>query len=114
MKIMNRKEFLELEGDVLFSRYHDGNLGELEIKGGTFGEDDFTCQTVATSIDTGGNGMFFEELFRSEETGEELKMDFDCLGRDGLYDQNQLFAVWSAADVRGLIARLGRLDGVSD
>lgn len=55
-----------------------------------------------------------EALLRGEATGEDLAMDFDCLGRDGLFDRNQLFAVWSADDVRGLIARLGRLNGVAE
>lgn len=114
MKIINRKEFLALEGSVLFSRYHDGKIGALEIKGSTFGEVDFTCQTVATSIGAFGNGLLFEEIAKMEENGEDVAMDFDCLGRDALFDEHQLFAVWSAEDVRSLIARLARLHGVAE
>jgi hypothetical protein len=33
-------------------------------------------------------------------------MDFDCQGRDGLFDAAQLFAVWEPQDVAVLIARL--------
>lgn len=107
MRIMNRDEFLAIEGEVLFSRYHDGAFGDLEIKGGTFGEIDFTCQTLSTSLQAVGD-EFFDEISRGEETGGDMAMDFDCLGRDGLYDQNQKFAVWSADDVKALIARLSR------
>jgi len=114
MKIINRKEFLALEGSVLFSRYHDGQIGDLEIKGGTFGGVDFTCQTVSTSIGSFDGAMLFEQIARMEETGVDLAMDFDYMGRDALFDEHQLFAVWSADDVRGLIARLVRLEGVAD
>lgn len=107
MRIMNRDEFLAIEGEVLFSRYYDGSFGDLEIKGGTFGKIDFTCQTLATSLQAVGDG-FFDEISRGEKTGGDMPMDFDCLGRDGLYDQNQKFAVWSADDVQALIARLSR------
>ncbi len=33
-------------------------------------------------------------------------MDFDCLSRDGCFDQNQLFIIWEAKDVKQLIDRL--------
>lgn len=114
MRIMNRKEFLALEGQVLFSRYYDGQLGELEIKGGTFGEVDFTCQTIATSLEWAGDGNLHEQLSQAEQSGEDVAMDFDFLGRDGLYVENQLFAVWSTSDTRAFIAKLNQLDGVGD
>ena len=49
-----------------------------------------------------------------EEDGEDVAMDFDCLGRDALFEEHQLFAVWSAEDVRSLIARLAKLHGVAE
>ena len=33
-------------------------------------------------------------------------MDFAYEGRDGLFDKDQLFAVWSIRDIRSLIDRL--------
>jgi len=35
-----------------------------------------------------------------------LTMDFDSYGRDGLFDGDQLFAVWESNDVKALIERL--------
>ncbi len=33
-------------------------------------------------------------------------MDFDCQGRDGCFDEDQLLAVYSRSDVEALMARL--------
>jgi hypothetical protein len=35
-------------------------------------------------------------------------MDFEYEGRDGLFEEGQLFAVWEKADVASLIERLRR------
>lgn len=35
-------------------------------------------------------------------------VDYDCVVSDGLYEEDQLFAVWEAEDARRLVARLQR------
>lgn len=47
-----------------------------------------------------------DTLFEAIERGTSFKFDYDCLGRDGLLDDKQLFAVFEKEDVVMLIERL--------
>lgn len=107
MKIVNRAQFLALPPNTLFSKYSPFVFGELEIKGETWGHcNDFLSQQVAGAIACTGSQDFADMLEDAQELGVSLAMDFDCQGRDGCFDEDQLFAVWEAADVAALIERL--------
>jgi hypothetical protein len=105
MKIVNREDFLKLRAGTLYSKYELCNFGDLLIKGGSL-ENDWCFQQIADAIEAGDTGEFVDSLAKAKETGESVKMDFDCMGRDGMFEEDQLFAVWEDADVRGLIKRL--------
>ena len=107
MKIVDRKTFLSMPSETIFSKYHPCVFEELCIKGETWGYD-FLVQTLADAIESSDSGEFVDVLDRSISTGESISMDFESQGRDGLFDDDQLFAVWERDDVRGLIARLDR------
>lgn len=109
MKIVNRDTFIGLPSGVIFSKYKPCVFGELMIKGESIIFDngnDFYYQDIADAIDCHDSGEFADKLFDSEANGTNLPMDFECQGRDGLFDKEQLFAVWSADDVADLMARL--------
>lgn len=107
MKIVDRKTFLSLPPDTLFSKFEPCVFGELSIKGETIGEDvDFYSQSIADSLDWDYFLDFMDICSRAKETGESIKMDFDSPSRDGLFEENQLFAIWETEDVKALILRL--------
>lgn len=106
MKIVNRATFLAMPAETLYSKYAPCFFGPLSIKGDTIGENDFGEQQIADAIESSGSDEFFDLLDRAEHGGESLRMDFDCQGRDGLFDAGQLFAAWEREDVEALIARL--------
>ncbi len=107
MKIVNRAQFLALPPNTLFSKYNPCFFGELEIKGETWDHcNDFLSQQVACAIACTGSQDFADKLEDAQELGVSLAMDFDCQGRDGCFDEDQLFAVWEPADVAALIERL--------
>lgn len=108
MKILNRKQFLELPGQVLFSKYEPCVFGDLTIKSDTMGND-FLVQYLNSSIKCKGSGDFADILENAEDTGVSIEIDLDSMGRDGCFDKDQLFAVWEEKDVRLLIARLQEL-----
>lgn len=106
MKIVDRKTFLALPSDTVYSKYAPCLFGELCIKGDTW-DNDFTYQNIVGSIECNSDSEFFDLLaMASENQAVDLKMDFDCMERDALYDADQLFAVWDDADVAALIERL--------
>lgn len=109
MKIVDRKTFLALPGETLYSEYDPCNFGPLQIKSDTVGANDFLTQQIADAVQCNNSAEFSSILFEAQRTGASFSMDFDYLGRDGIFDDDQLFAIWEPADVAALIARLDRI-----
>ena len=110
MKIVDRKTFLAIPGEVLFSKYSPCYFGPLEIRGDVWDHcNDFLSQEIAGAIESTGSGEFSDKLDDAQNYGGSLAMDFDSCGRDGCFDEDQLFAVWEREDVLKLIERLNRL-----
>jgi hypothetical protein len=109
MKIVDRKTFLALPEDTLFAKYAPCYVEELTIKGETLtGSDDFYYQAIALAVDANDSEEMFHRLHESQETGCSVPMNFDVQGRDGCFDEGQLFAVYERQDVEALIERLKR------
>lgn len=104
MRIVDRKTFLAMPANTVFSKYEPCFFGPLEIKGDTW-ESDFLTQQIADAIACKGSSDFAAKLEDAQADGTSLTLDFDCMGRDGCFD-DELFAVWEPADVAGLIERL--------
>lgn len=107
MKIVNLQTFRSLPANTVFSKYEPCCFDDLCIKGETL-DHDFLVQQISDSIECSGSDEFADKLFRAADTGESVSFDFDCEGRDGLYEDDQLYAVWEPDDVRALIERLSQ------
>lgn len=111
MRIIKADEFMRMPVGTVYSKYEPCIIGQFFIKDTTIqdgkGENiDFFYQDISDAIDCNGSDEFFEKLDESEKTGCDIAMDFDCLSRDGCFEPEQLYAVWSKEDVSKLIARL--------
>lgn len=107
MKIMNRVQFMALPHDVLFSEYEPCIFGPLIIKHQTTEYNDFVEQNIADAIEASGSGDLIDKLDDAQALGTSLAMDFNCAGRNGLYDPpERLYAVWEREDLEQLIAKL--------
>lgn len=106
MKIVNLKTFRALPENTIFAKYEPVVFGELEIKGETRGNDFLVTAGLSSAIKCSGSEEFIDLIERATQTGESLSMDFDSQGRDGCFDDNQMFAAWEEADVAALIERL--------
>lgn len=113
MKIINRKEFLNIEPPVLYQKYSTiGNFGEMCIK--TSGpkdgySNDWIYQDLSGRIKGVDNTQDFIMTMMQAENGSEFMFDLDCSERDGFFDEEQLFAVYDAADLEQLISKLQSL-----
>lgn len=105
MIIVNRQKFLKLPTNTLYSKYEPCVMRPLEIKGETTSTGDFITQEINDAIDCNDTCDMVIKL-ASAEHGKHVGFDFDCEGRDGCYDEDQLFAVWNKKDVAMLIDRL--------
>jgi hypothetical protein len=105
MRIVDRKTFLKLHAGITYSKYEPCVLGPIEIKGDTL-RADFFSQQISDAVACESSEDFYDILLDAEKNGTNFDMDFNCEGRDGMYDEDQLFAIWGDDDVRALINRL--------
>ena len=105
MRIVNRKEFLSLPEETLFSKYEPCCFEPILIKGETLAND-FIFQSINDAIKWGDPEEFSDVLFKAEKSGDSFDIDLDCTERDGMFDEDQLFAVWEKKDLAQLIDRL--------
>lgn len=107
MRIVDRQTFLRLPAGTVFSTYEPCVFGPLMIKGETIRDVDFWSQQIADAIDHNDSEEFVTLLDKATvDAAVDLEMDFDNPSRDGLYEDSQLYAVWSRYDVSLLIRRL--------
>jgi len=95
MKVVNRKEFLAMPAGTLYTEYEPCVATGLAIKHNT--------------IDNGGSGdWFYTSLIASSESceglselydGKEVLYSSNWEGRDGEFNQDQQFIVYSPEDV---------------
>lgn len=108
MRIVNRKQFLELPEGVLFSKYAPCYFENIMIKGESL-PNDFCYQQIVDAVKCHDSNEYGDILDRACETGESFDLDFCCQGRDGCFDEDQLFAVWEQKDIGALMARLASI-----
>ncbi len=112
MKIVDRKTFLTYPSNTLFCMYEpSGNFGLLQIKTcdpGFWGNDFVTSEINGWFTECPGSNEFFEKVDMAEK-GEEFRFDLDTSIRDGLYADDQLFAVYDSQDIQALIDKLKQL-----
>lgn len=107
MKIINREKFLKLPSGVLYAKYQPQMFDEVCIKWDSW-ENDWVYQDIL-NVKSNDSGEMIDILIDAEENGTSFDLDLECAGRDGLYDKDQLFAVFELKDVAYLIARLQML-----
>lgn len=108
MKIVDLETFRKLPDGTLFMKYEPCNFGGLRVKVETL-DSDFIFEAITDEIDASGSDELFDKLFAAQKDSTmSLKMDFDATERDGLFEADQLFAVYEKADLVGLINKLNK------
>lgn len=109
MRILDRAAFLALPAGTVFAKYQPAHLAEPAIKGETVADVDFVVQPLDPwFLGADSSDAYIDILFAMQGGQPSPPVDYDCDARDGLFDQEQLFAVWDRADLEALIARLQR------
>lgn len=106
MRIISRAEFLKQPVGTVFHYYKPCVFDGLYIK--TSGSDDHTDFCVQELIGAlmSESSEQFHEACDKMESGGSAPVCFDFSGREGMFDNEQLFAVLEDADVEALIERL--------
>ena len=104
MKIVDRKNFLKLPRGTLFQKYQPHIFENIQIKKSSTNID-YIFQDLP-EIYLKSSEEMFAILENAIKTGCSFQLDFACSTRDGMFEEEQLFAVWEKKDVEALISRL--------
>ena len=108
MKIINREQFLKEPIGTVFSYFEPNYFTGLYVKNNDPDkwEGYFLLDNIIGAIKHDNMEEMAQLLQESIDTGKELEMDYNFTDREGIFDQKQLFAVYSPDDVAGMVNRL--------
>lgn len=110
MKIINLEQFKKMPVGTIFSKYEPCIFqGLMCLKG--HGEVDFFYDDMLENIENASSNDFSDKC-RAMEKGESFKLDFEYTGRDGFFEEGQLFAIYEKKDVIDFIYKLA--DSLTD
>jgi hypothetical protein len=102
MKLLNREEFLKLPKGTLYDKYYQKLLGDTCVKDASIRAEEeigdfYTMPYINISDDVFDNDHsdasdYFVKTMQCD-------LDFDCYGRDGFFDKDQLFAGFEAKEL---------------
>ena len=103
MKVVNRKEFLAMPAGTLYTEFEPCITNGLAIKYDTLdnGDDWFYTELIASSVACDGLVEMYD--------GKELPYSSNWQGRDRAFNQDQLFIVYSPADIQAFADTLAGL-----
>lgn len=112
MKIVNKEQFLKLPAGTLYSRYAPCIVEGLERKQETISTNDWFFDSFIGNIKCSSSDEFVKQCDIAA-TGIDVPLDYGTYGaeRDGLYDEHELFAVYSSNDIYQLIEALKQCGG---
>jgi len=108
MKIVNRKEFLSMPKYTVYMKKFDDicGFGDIEVKTSApedqWGNDfvvDYMCVFMKEP---------FNDVMAFPELGDEFRFEENQNTRDGLFENEQLFAVFDNEDIQQVIDKLKR------
>ena len=109
MRIVSRAQLMAMpEGTVYMENsQHSYMEGQLCVKGETIPTNDWFTAILITQIAAHDSGEESDLYNKAEaDSSVDVPLSFDGYGRDGCYDDNITYCVWSDADVGGLIDAL--------
>ena len=98
-----------MKAGTVYSKYEPCVFHGLYVKADEPGnyKDDWLYDDLIGAINADSSEDFTDKC-EAMERGESVKMDFEQTGRDGLFDNNQLYAIYETDDIKELINRLSK------
>jgi len=106
MKIVNREQFLKMPEGTVYTLYEPCCFyGGLIVKWESL-KNDWYKSLLHGWISSEHSDDFFKKSEQYANTGESFEFDLFSSGRDGCFEEKQLFAVYEEKDIKMLICRL--------
>ena len=110
MKVINRRDFIKLKAPVLFSEFEPCVFGPLSIKYQSYefdsGGNDYCDVTINSAIKSESSFDFSNKCFDMEEKNISVDVDLETATRDGMFNYDQMYAIWENKDIDKLISKL--------
>lgn len=103
MKIVDRKTFLKMPVGTVYREYKPYIFGPIRIKDTSLESDFFYIEIGEPDVPDHSD---FADACQKMEDGENVRMDLGVVARDGLFDENQLYMVFSDDDIYDIVAKL--------
>jgi len=104
MRIVNLETFRTMPPGTFFQKYEPEVFGDLAVLHDVWGVDFVVNHITGCPIDGKDPSEMSYRLAMMAEDGTSLPVCFDFIARDGMFQKDQLFAVWERADLDTLIA----------
>ena len=104
MKIVNLNEFRKQPIGTIFCKYEPCWFGNMNILTSVW-DVDFTYQELNHPIPSDNSNDFLQQCEKMEQ-GIELSADYNNSERDGLYEKEMKYLIYSKQDVQDLITYL--------
>lgn len=98
MRIVNKSVFYQLPAGTIFSEYKPVVFNGKPV--------DYVEMSLIGNVDAKSSDDFTDILEEARTTGSSFDLDFDFFGRNGMYEEEQLYAVYESRDLAGLISAL--------
>jgi len=106
MRIVNRKTFLALPENTVYAKHFEcDGFNELQIKGETW-TNDWLYENLNDFDDHDTSEERYDKIEAMRKEGKSFPLRLDSCSRDGLFDDEQWFAIYDKEDVAKIIARL--------
>ena len=114
MRIVDLKTFITLPEGTVYCKYgKGGTYGEIAIKGDVVGEIDFGTTPIFNHFEAFDTGEYFDKLVEFD-AGKPLLMSTKESGRDGLFNRDQLYCIYSKEDLKAAITELSAYLAVAE
>lgn len=112
MRIVNKKEFLELPQGTLYMKYFSvGDTGSLCIKSASIKDFDWLYEDLSGlwTNETNNSEEFFKLMDKAEKDSSISFKQCFIGERDGMFNTEDMFVVYDKDDIRNLIEALNFL-----
>ncbi len=109
MRLYKREDFIKLPNNTIYSRVTkgspslmDGLFCKVDGNGVDWCEQDLISESGFPN-DMNDGMVSHDYVVNLRDTYQDFETDLECSGRDGMFDDENLFVVWNRKDVFKLI-----------
>ena len=98
MRIYDRTDFMKLPEGTIYAKGKPWYFEQIHVKAQTLEPNDFVCMALM-NFENSGTEQWIERLEEMLQAGASYPMDEDFFGRDGCFNNDDIFMVFEHGDL---------------